>query len=147
MTDPEDNINRIKLCRTTTIMSERWKFGANLFQIFNCVFVSTFCNFVDYLWLLLENWAFKNLWRIDCLGGNSVQCSRIYFTLTTTLNKLISTKIRVFVTLKGPSETRKSQIIHNWLKNGTIRPKIDKIYFFYQHSQTLHDVMQKRLKI
>ena len=35
--------------------------GTNLFQIFNCVFVPTFCDFVNYLWLLLENSSFKNL--------------------------------------------------------------------------------------
>ena len=29
-------------------------FGTNLFQIFNCVFVQKFCEFVAYLWLLLR---------------------------------------------------------------------------------------------
>ena len=43
----------------------------------------------------------------------------------------------------GPSETEKSQLIYNWLKIGTFQVKLDKIYFFYQHSQPLYDVMQK----
>ena len=62
------------------------------------------------------------------------------------MNKLISKKNRVFISLVGPSETGKSQPIYNWLKVGTFQPKFDKIYFFYQHSQPLYDVMQKELE-
>ena len=62
------------------------------------------------------------------------------------MNKLISTKNRVFISLVVPSETGKSQLIYNCLKNGTFQPKFDKIYFFYQHSQPLHDVMQKEIE-
>ena len=62
------------------------------------------------------------------------------------MNKLISTKNRVFISLVGPSETGKSQLIYNWLKIGTFQPKFDKIYFFHQHSQPLHDVMQKEIE-
>ena len=62
------------------------------------------------------------------------------------MNKLISTKNRVFISLVGPSETGKSQLIYNWLKTGTFQPKFDKIYFFYQHSQPLYDVMQKEIE-
>ena len=46
----------------------------------------------------------------------------------------------------GPSETGKSQLIYNWLKIGTLQPKFDKLYFFYQHSQPLYDVMQKEIE-
>ena len=63
------------------------------------------------------------------------------------MNKLISTKNRVFISLVGPSETGKSQLFYDWLKNGTFQPKSDKIYFFYQHSQPLYDVMQKEIEI
>ena len=62
------------------------------------------------------------------------------------MNKLISTKNRVFISLVGPSETGKSQLIYNWLKIGTFQPKFDKIYFFYQHSQLLNNVMQKEIE-
>ena len=34
------------------------------------------------------------------------------------------------------------QLAKNW---GTFQPKCDKIYFFYQHSQPLYDVMQKEI--
>ena len=59
------------------------------------------------------------------------------------MKKLISTKNRFFISLVGPSETGKSQLIYNWLKTGTFQPKFDKFYIFYQHSQPLYDVMQK----
>ena len=62
------------------------------------------------------------------------------------MNKLISTKHRVFISLVGPSETEKSQLIYNWLKIGTVQPKFEKIYFFYQHSQPLYNVMQKEIE-
>ena len=50
------------------------------------------------------------------------------------------------ISLFGPSETGQSQLIYNWLKIGTFQPKFDKIYFFYQHSQPLYDVMQKEIE-
>ena len=63
------------------------------------------------------------------------------------MNKLISTKNRVFISLVGPSETGKTQLLNNWLKIGTFQPKFDKIYFFYQHSKPLYDVMQTEIEI
>ena len=33
-----------------------------------------------------------------------------------------------------------------WFKIGGFEPKFDKIYFFYQHSQPLYDVMQKEIE-
>ena len=62
------------------------------------------------------------------------------------MNKVISTKNRVFISLVGPLETGKSQLIYNWLENGTFRVKFDRIYFFYQHSQPLYDVMRKEVE-
>ena len=62
------------------------------------------------------------------------------------MNKLISTKNRVFISLVDPSETGKSQLIYIWLKIGTFQPKFDKVYVFYQHSQPLYDVMQKGIE-
>ena len=59
-----------------------------------------------------------------------MQCGKINFTLTRTLNKLISTKNRVFISLVGPSEPGKSHLIYNWLKIGIFQPEFDKIYFF-----------------
>ena len=61
-------------------------------------------------------------------------------------NNLFSTKNRVFISLVGPSETGKLQLIFGWLKIGIFQPKFSKIYFFYQHSQPLYDVMQKEIE-
>ena len=62
------------------------------------------------------------------------------------MNNLISTKSRVFVSLVGPSETGKSQIIYNWLKIGIFQAKFDQFYFFSQHSQPPYDFMQKEIE-
>ena len=62
------------------------------------------------------------------------------------MNKLLSKKNRVSISLVDPSQTKKSQPIYNWLKIGTFQPKFDKIYIFYQHSQPLYDVMQKEIE-
>ena len=61
------------------------------------------------------------------------------------MNKLISTKNRIFISLVGPSDSGKKYLIHEWLKVGTFEPKFDKIYFFDQHPQPLYDVMQKEI--
>ena len=53
------------------------------------------------------------------------------------MNKLISTKNRVFISLVDPSETGKAQFIYNWLKIGTFPPKFDKIYFLSTFSTSL----------
>ena len=75
-----------------------------------------------------------------------MQCGRIYFSLTKNIIELISTKNRVFIPLVGPSESEKSKLIYSWLKNGALQPKFDKIYFSYQRSQPLYDVMQKAIE-
>ena len=62
------------------------------------------------------------------------------------MNKLLSTKNRVFISLVGPSETGKSQLIYNWLKIGTFQTKFDKIYVFNQHCQPLFDVTQEEIE-
>ena len=53
---------------------------------------------------------------------------------------------RVFISMVGTSKTRKSQFIYNWLKIGIFQPKFDIIYFLYQHSQPLYDVMHKEIE-
>ena len=61
------------------------------------------------------------------------------------MNKLISTKNRIFKSLVGQSDFGKTYLIHELLKVGTFQHTIDKIYFFYQHPQPLYDVMQKEI--
>ena len=67
--------------------------------------------------------------RINCLGGNFMYCSWIPFTFNKTMNNLISSKSRVFISLVGSSETANSQLTYNWLKIASIQQKLDKIYF------------------
>ena len=57
--------------------------------------------------------------------------------------KLFIQKNCVSIPLAGLSETRKSQLIYNWLQIGTFQPKVDKTYLFRQHLQSLYDIMQK----
>ena len=49
------------------------------------------------------------------------------------------------MSMVGPSESGKTQLIYEWLTNGTFQPKFDKIYFFYQFYQSLYDKMQKEI--
>ena len=58
---------------------------------------------------------------------------------------LIASKNRVFISFVGPSETRKLQLIYNWLENGTFQPKLNKI-IPYQSSQPLYTVMQREIE-
>ena len=106
------------------------RFGTNLFHIADCVSVSTFCHFVNHLWLVLESSPFENLWQINRLSWKFVQYGRIHFTLKKIKNKLISTKNRVIISLVGPLETGKLQLIPIWRKNRTFHSKFDKIDFF-----------------
>ena len=62
------------------------------------------------------------------------------------MNKIISTKERIFISLVGPSGSGKSHLIHEWLTIGTFQPEFDKIYYFYQHYQSLYGLMSKDVK-
>ena len=62
------------------------------------------------------------------------------------MNKIISTKERVFISLVGPGGSGKSHLIHDWLIIGTFQPDFDKIYYFYQHYQSLYGLMSKNIK-
>ena len=62
------------------------------------------------------------------------------------MNKIISTKKRSFVSLVGPSGSGKSHPIHDWIIIGTFQPDFDKIYYFYQHHQSLYGLMSKNIK-
>ena len=61
------------------------------------------------------------------------------------MNKVLSTKNRIFLTLVGPSDSGETYLIHEWLKVVTSHPRLDKIYFFYQHPQPLYAFMQKEI--
>ena len=52
----------------------------------------------------------------------------------------------IFISLVGPSGSGKSHLIHDWLIIGTFQPDFDKIYYFYQHYQSLYVLMSKNIK-
>ena len=60
------------------------------------------------------------------------------------MNKITSTKERIFISLVGPSGSGKSHLIFDWLKIGTFQPVFDKIFYFYQHYQPLYSQMQRK---
>ena len=62
------------------------------------------------------------------------------------MNKIISTKERIFISLVGLSGSGKSHFIHDWLIIGTFKPDFNKIYYFYQHYQSLYGLMSKNIK-
>ena len=62
------------------------------------------------------------------------------------MNKIISTNERIFISLVGPSGSGKSRLIFDWLQIGTFQPEFDKIYYFYQHYQSLYGSMQTKIK-
>ena len=62
------------------------------------------------------------------------------------MNKIISTNERIFISLVGPSGSGKSRLIFDWLQIGTFQPEFDKIYYFYQHYQSLYGAMQTKIK-
>ena len=49
------------------------------------------------------------------------------------MNKIISIKERIFISLVRPSGSGKLHLIFDWLKIGTFQPAFDKIFYFYQH--------------
>ena len=62
------------------------------------------------------------------------------------MNKIFSTKEHIYISLLGPSGSRKSHLIHDLLIIGTFLPDFDKICHFYQHYQSLYRLMSKNIK-
>ena len=149
MPDHTDNINLDKLVFDDQNVERRsWScLGQTCSRSLIVFFSPNFCKTLDFLRLLLPYTFGQDLWRTYSLGGNLVQCSRIHFTFTKFMNKLISIKNRILLSLVGPNDSGKTYLIHEWLKVGTFQPKIDKICFFYQHPQPIYDVLQKKLII
>ena len=63
------------------------------------------------------------------------------------MNKLIFSKNRVFISLVGPSETGKPQLIYNWLKTGIFQPNFGKNHFFINILNLFTLLCKKKLKI
>ena len=70
MSDQKENIYIGKIVFDDNNKKIKVFFGRNLFQICDCPFDPSFCHFVDFLWLLLDESSFRNMWRINCSGKN-----------------------------------------------------------------------------
>ena len=66
--------------------------------------------------------------RVIDLFSNFIKYSRLYFTISKAMNKIISTKKRVFVSLVGQSGSGKSHLVFCWIKTGPFQPNLD-IFF------------------
>ena len=62
------------------------------------------------------------------------------------MNKIISTKERIFVSLVDPCGSRKIRLIHEWLTIGNFQQMFDIIYYFYQQYQSLYGLMSIDVK-
>ena len=51
------------------------------------------------------------------------------------MNKIISTKDRLFMSVSGPSGSGKTDLIFQMLLKGTFYPSYNKIFYFYLHDQ------------
>ena len=98
-----------------------------------CVYVPIFCRSFITSMCNRSNNDIHDMLRNNCLGSNFIKYSRLYFTFSKAMNKIISTKERFFISLVGPSGSGKSHIFFEWLKIGKFQPKFDKIFYFSQH--------------
>ena len=123
MTDPEDNINLGKnVFDDNNQERNSWACLGQTFSRSLIVFLSHF-----FVILLIISGCLSRIHLSKTCNESTFWvgklCSaaggRIQSTLTKIMNKLISTKDRVFISLVGPSETGKSQLFYNWLKIGT----------------------------
>ena len=53
------------------------------------------------------------------------------------MNKIISTRDRVFMALVGPSGSGKTDLIFKMLLHKTFYPLLDEIYYFYREDQPI----------
>ena len=60
------------------------------------------------------------------------------------MNKIISTKERIFISLIELSGSGKSHLYFDWLKIGNFQPTFDKIFYFYQHYHPLDSQLQRK---
>ena len=63
------------------------------------------------------------------------------------MNKIISTRDRVFMALVGPSGSGKTDLIFKMLLHKTFYPLLDEIYYFYREDQPIFRHMTTKLNI
>ena len=63
------------------------------------------------------------------------------------MNKIISTSVRLFMVVCGPSCCGKIELIFQMLLRNTFYPKFKSIYYFYQHEQPKFSSIERNLNI
>ena len=82
------------------------------------------------------------------LGRTLISSGRLRSTKPKTMNKIIFTNDRLFMSIVGPSGSGKSRLIFSMLASSTtFEPPADKIYYFYKDHQPLFKEMEEKLNI
>ena len=103
-----------------------------------------FCYSFEASMCIRSNHVSHNMLRNNSLVSYLIKYSLLYSTFSKAMNKITSTKERIFICLVGPSESGKSQLIFDWLKIGTFQPEFDKNFYFFHCYQPLHSQMQRK---
>ena len=71
------------------------------------------------------------------MAFNTIQYSWLHVTQSQVIimNKIISTKDRLFMSVSGPSGSGKTYLIFQMFLKGTFYPSYNKIFYFYLHDQ------------
>ena len=92
-----------------------------------------------------SNYVIHNIRRNNSLGSCLIKYSRLYSSLSKAMNKTISSKQRIFISLVGLSRSGKSHIISDCLKIVTFQTAFDNLFCFYQHYQPLYNQRQTKI--
>ena len=77
--------------------------------------------------------------NLDCIV---VKLSWLYFTKFKTMNEVIPTYDRIFMSIVGPSGCDKTELIFHMLQGNSFYSRFEKIYYFYKEFQPLFIEMQ-----
>ena len=81
------------------------------------------------------------------LDINIVKFNSIHFTKFKTMNKIISTQDRVFMTVVGPSSGGETELIFKMLSVNTFYPKFNNVIFLYREMQHIYIKKEKTLGV
>ena len=147
MTDEEDNIilGKIVFDDNNQEIKSRACLGKNCSRSI-IVFLSQLFVVLLIIFGCIGEFISQKLVLIQLFGLEFCVVQQDTFYLHQDYEQVNFCKNRFFISMVGLSETGKSKLIYNWLKNGTFQPEVYKIYFFSQRCQKLYDVMQNKLK-
>ena len=101
-------------------------FGANMFQTFDCLFVKTFCQLCLLYFVAFGEFVCQKFVTNRVFGWNFCIVQQDIFHPHQDYGQLSFSKNRLLSSLVGPSDTEKSQLSYNWLKDGPFSEKLSK---------------------